>query len=134
MNTLLTLNDDFALIGDTEGKVHTETRLAELSSEEWKEHLLANYLESGHWNKEEEGFPQGRFTNYCLGQNGQMVALIEKEVAPYKSFSDASSGLSVRAAFLVNINQWIIDDREPEPTQVLACEDLLDSHGTNRRN
>ena len=121
MDTLLTFNDDAALIGNMESRVRTETRPPELSPEDWKEQLRANCLEAEHWYKDERGVPFNQLTgNYWYEKNGHMVAQTSERVVPYKNFSDESSGLSVRAAFLPDINQWVIDDREPE------SEDMID--------
>lgn len=116
-NTLLKFRDDIALIGEIEGSVHIETRPAELSSGEWLEHLRGNYLEPGNWYKDEDGFPHEGFLDCGIGEGGQMVAVTREYVAPYKSFTDESSGLSVRAAFETNTKKWIIDDREHELDQ-----------------
>lgn len=116
MGTLLAFNDNAILVGDRDGRVRTESRPAELSRSEWEERLRFDYLEPEHWYKDEEGMPFSHYTGGYWDENGQMKAEVIEGVKPYEDFSDEVSGLSIRATFLLHIHQWVLADKEREPS------------------
>lgn len=109
MDFLLIFNDDTALVGDMEGKVRPETRPGQLSTSEWQARLLSSYLEPEHGHSE-EGIAFTNLTGDFRWENGQVKVVKLEGVKPYETFSDESSGLSVRAVFLSHLNQWTVAD------------------------
>ncbi|MBC8030185.1 MAG: hypothetical protein H7Z16_08745 [Pyrinomonadaceae bacterium] len=115
MDTLLASNDVAALVGDLDGRVRTAIRSATLSSEEWDKELRYDYQKPEDC-PDAEGAPISELTGeYWHDEKGQMVGVLEG-VKPYETFSDESVGLSVRAAFLPNVQLWVIADRDREAT------------------
>jgi hypothetical protein len=109
MDFLLAFNDNAALVGDMEGRVHTEKRPAHLSSQDWEVGLSNSYLEPEH-GYNEEGMPFQNMTGDFRFENGQVKVVRLEGVKPYETFSDEGSGLSVRAVFLSHLNQWAVTD------------------------
>lgn len=119
MDTLLANNDDFALIGDMEGRIRTEQRPADLSLREWKERLRSSCLEPEHWYKDEDGVPYKRITgNYTYEKDGRITAQSIEGVKSYESFTDEVSGLSIRFTFFAYSREWFIADREPDDNEL----------------
>lgn len=115
MDTLLAHNDNAALLGDMEGRIHKETRPAELSPQEWQERLRSSYREPEHGYKDDEGVPYRHSTGgYAYDQEGRMVLQFVEGVKPYETFTDEASGLSLRYAFLAYGREWHIADLEEE--------------------
>lgn len=99
------------------GKVKFARRDArQLSSDEWIRQLRNDYGDPQHWYKDAEGAPFTHFTGgYWHEPNGQMNVEVLEGTKPYETYSDDISGLAIRAAFLPNVHEWVIDDRQPEP-------------------
>ena len=108
MNFLLAFNDQAAFVGDLEGRVHTKHKPAEWLPEEWEERLQSAYLEPEHGYGDAEGMPFTNLTGDFRWENGQVKVVRLEGVKPYEVFTDESSGLTVRAAFLSHINQWAV--------------------------
>ena len=109
MDFLLAFNNNAALVGDLEGRVRTEKRPAHLSPQDWEVGLRHNFLEPEH-GYNEEGMPFQNMTGEFRFENGQVKVVRLEGVKPYETFSDESSGLSVRAVFLSHLNQWAVTD------------------------
>lgn len=109
MDFLLTFNNDAALVGNLEGQVRTEKRPAHLSAQDWQVGLSNCYLEPEH-GFSEEGMPFMNMTGDFRFENGEVKVVRLEGVKPYETFSDAGSGLSVRAVFLSHLNQWAVTD------------------------
>jgi hypothetical protein len=109
MDFLLAFNDDAALVGDLGGQVRTERRSVQLPAKEWTERLRSDYLEPEH-GYNEEGMPFTNLTGDFRWENGQVRVVKLEGLKPYETFSDAASGLSVRAVFLSHLNQWAVAD------------------------
>ncbi len=109
MDFLLAFNDRAALVGDMEGHVRTETRPTQVSAPEWETRLRADYLEPEH-GYNEQGIPFTNMTGDFRFVNGEVQVVRLDGVKPYQTFSDESSGLSVRAVFLSHLNQWTVAD------------------------
>jgi hypothetical protein len=107
MDFLLALNDNTALVGDQDGKVRTETRPAQFSPKAWEGRLRSVYLEPEH-GYHEEGVPFLNMTGGFRMEGGEVKVVKDEGVKPYETFSDETSGLSVRAVFLSHLNQWSI--------------------------
>ncbi|MEK6283980.1 MAG: hypothetical protein AABN95_26820 [Acidobacteriota bacterium] len=68
--------------------------------------------EPEHWYPDEEGAPFTHHTGgYWYDDKGQMNVEVLEGTKPYETFSDDTMGLSVRAAFLRNVNFWVVADR-----------------------
>jgi hypothetical protein len=109
MDFLLAFNDNAALVGDQDGKVRTETRPAKFSPTVWEGRLRLAYLEPEHGYLE-EGVPFLNMTGSFRFEDGEVKVVKDEGVKPYETFSDETSGLSVRAVFLSHLHQWSITD------------------------
>jgi len=113
MDTLLSFNDDAALVGDADGVVRTVARLSGLSSDQWGKELRYDYLEPDqHWFRNANDVPDPQTGGYWH-ENGQTYIELIQAVKPLETFSDKSFGLSIRATFLPNTNWWVVADIDP---------------------
>ena len=108
MDFLLAFNNDVALVGDLTGKVRTERRPAQLTEQAWENRLRFAYIEAERGSEDAGGMPFTNATGSFRFEDGQVKVLRVDGIKPYQTFSDDSSGLSVRAAFLDHLNQWMI--------------------------
>ena len=108
MDVLLVFNDAAALVGNLDGQVRTETRPAQLSPQDWEGRLCSIYLEPEHGYTDEAGVPFTDHTGEFRWENGQVKVVKLEGFKPYETFADEACGLSVRAAFLPHLNQWVV--------------------------
>ena len=109
MDFLLAFNDDAALVGNLEGRVRTERRPAQFSTEDWKVRLQNDYLEPEHGHNP-EGMPFQNMTGDFRFENGVVKVVRLEGFKPFETFSDESAGLSVQAVFLSHLNQWAVTE------------------------
>ena len=107
MDFLLAFNNDAALVGDLNGAVRTERRPAELTTQAWENRLRFAYIEAEQ-GADDAGAPFTNATGSFRFEDGQVKVMRVDGVKPFETFSDESSGLKVRAAFLDHVNQWTI--------------------------
>lgn len=107
MDFLLAFNNDAALIGDLSGKVRTERRPSQLTAQAWENRLQFAYIEAERGG-EDTGMRYTNATGSFRFENGQVKVMRVDGVKPFEVFSDDTSGLSVRAAFIDHLNQWTV--------------------------
>jgi hypothetical protein len=116
MDELLDWNCHAALIGDAACRIRTETKPVEMEADEWRRWLLSTYCQPGHWDGKDAGVPLPYLVDTNLAENGEMVALFENGIEPFRTFSDERFGLSVRAVCLPTSHsvdsRWVVADRE----------------------
>ena len=108
MDFLLVFNDEGALVGDLDGHVRTERRPAQLTPQAWENRLRFAYIEAERGSEDAGGMPFTNATGSFRFEDGQVKVVRVDGVKPYETFSDEACGLSVRAAFLEHLNQWMI--------------------------
>ena len=108
MDFLLTFNNEAALLGDLSGNVRTERRPAQLTPQAWENRLRFAYIEAERGAEDAGGISFTNATGSFRFENGQVKVMKVEGVKPYQTFSDAASGLSVRAVFLDHLNQWTV--------------------------
>lgn len=110
MDFLLAFNNEAALVGDLSGKVRTERRPEQLTPVAWENRLRFAYIEAERGSEGTGGMAFTNATGSFRFENGQVKVMKVEGVKPYETYSDESSGLSVRAVFLEHMNQWTITD------------------------
>ena len=111
MDFLLAFNNDAALVGDLNGVVRTERRPETLTTQAWENRLRFAYIEAELSAEDAGGMPFTNATGSFRFEDGQVKVMRVDGVKPFETFSDESSGLSVRAAFLDHVNQWKVADK-----------------------
>jgi len=110
MDFLLAFNNEAALVGDLNGDVRTERRPEQLTPQAWENRLRFAYIEAERGSEGAGGMAFTNATGSFRFENGQVKVMKVEGVKPYETYSDESSGLSVRAVFLEHLNQWTITD------------------------
>ena len=110
MDFLLAFNHEAALVGDLSGKVRTERRPTQLTPQAWENRLRFAYIEAERGSEDVGGVPFTNATGSFRFENGQVKVLREEGVKPYQNYADEPTGLSVRAAFVEHLNQWMVSE------------------------
>jgi hypothetical protein len=108
MDFLLAFSNEAALVGDSSGNVRTERRPSELTPQAWENRLQFAYIEAERGSEDLGGMSYTNATGAFRFENGQVKVMKVEGVKPYQTYSDDTSGLSVRAVFVDHLNQWTI--------------------------
>lgn len=109
MGTLLAFNETIALIGDSDGSIHTEPLPTVKSEAELERYFYNKYKEAGHTSKDAEYIEATR-VGALRPTDDLNVNILETSVEriPIKTYTDEASGLSVRAAFDLKTRLWVV--------------------------